>query len=109
MSLNLQLHGKGLEVTQALNEYTLKKFSKIEKHYKNIVSLKITLKEVQGPEHFVSADIHLAPKKHFHAQTKELDMYKAIDQLSKLITLAVDKHHQKKMQRNHTRRDDQLM
>ena len=101
MSLNVQLHGKGLEVTQALNEYTLKKFSNIEKHDKRIVSLKVTLKQVQGPEHFVSADIHMAPKKHFHAEVKEPDMYKAIDHLSKVLTAAVDKHHRKKIQRKY--------
>lgn len=100
MSMNFRVSGQGIEVTNALNEYTLKKFSNIEKHFNNIVSLNVTLKKAEGEKHRVSADIHLAPKKYFHADVKEEDMYQAIDQLSKVVTSAVDKHHHKKIARN---------
>ena len=108
MSMNFHISGQGIEVTHALNEYTLKKFSNIEKHFHNIVSLNVTLKKSEGTKHCVSADIHLAPKKYFHADVKEEDMYQAIDQLSKVITSAVDKHHHKKISRN-TDHKDQLI
>ena len=108
MSLNLHVHGQGLEVTQALNDYTLKKFSKIDKHYNNIVSLHITLKQQEGHRHHVSGDIHLAPKKHVHADVELDDMYEAIDRIAKVLTSAVDKHHHKKMAASQPRKDELL-
>ena len=98
--MNFNISGQGIEVTEALNEYTLKKFSNIDKHFHNIVSLNVTLKKPEGEKHHVTADIHLAPKKYFHADVKQEDMYIAIDQLSKVVKGAVDKHHHKKINRN---------
>lgn len=108
MSMNFNVSGQGIKVTEALNEYALKKFSNIEKHFNNIVSLNVTLKRPEGEQHHVTADIHLAPKKYFHADVKEADMYVAIDQLSKVVKGAVDKHHHKKVERN-IRDEDQLI
>ena len=88
-------------------EYTLKKFSNIEKHFHNIVSLNVTLKKPEGSLHHVTADIHLAPKKYFHADAKDENMYAAIEKLSKVVTSAVDKHHHKKM--DGCRKDGKIM
>lgn len=96
--MNLQVTGqRGFEVTEALQLYAEKKFSKVDKHFHNIVSLHITMKKRSDENFEITGDIHLAPKKHFHAQAKENDMYKAIDVLSQKMVLITDKHHQKKM------------
>lgn len=108
MSLNVQVHGQGIEITPYLQAYAQKKLNLIDKHYNKIVSCKVTLRKPKGNEHYISADLHLAPRKRIHAEVHLGDMYAAIDKLADILSQAVKKHHFKRISRGYPRKRELL-
>ncbi len=88
--LTIQYTGHGLEVTQALKEFTESKFDKVQRHHDSISRLKITL----GVEHLSQiAEASLVIEgTEIHAKASSEDMYHSIDELSHKVNRQLDKY-----------------
>lgn len=88
--MNITLTGHGLEVTQALHDFTVQKIEKLENHFDNISRVNVTL----GVEHHAQiAEATLIIKgTELHAKASSADMYNSIDDLSSKLNRQLDKH-----------------
>lgn len=96
MSVNFNISGHHLEVTEPLQEYAKQKLAfKQEKYYDNITQINITLR-VEHLEQSAEAEIHMGGTKHpIFAKSTTDDMYKSIDDLSHKLSSQIKKYHDK--------------
>lgn len=96
--MQINFTGHQVEVTPALRQFTQEKFTRLNKHLDNIISVHVTF-GVEKLEQIAEATIH-APKIEIHAREKANDMYSAVDGLiDKLVVQAVK--HKEKMKEHH--------
>jgi putative sigma-54 modulation protein len=104
--MQLNITGHHVEVTNALRNYVLEKFDRIERHDTQITSVRVIL-TVEKLEQRAEATIHTAGADMFADATDE-DMYAAIDALVDKLDRQIIKHKGKIAGRKVRSRDQQL-
>lgn len=79
MSSSITFTGHHVELTEALKEFTHKKFDRITRHFDHIISIDIIF-EVQKLSQVAKATVN-ATGKAFHADSSSSSMYESIDLL----------------------------
>ena len=96
--MQLQIHGHGVEVTDALREYVESKMVRINRHAEGILDGRVQLsldKTIQKAE----AQIRIAGKD-VHAEAVGQDLYAAIDVLADKLDRQLVKHKEKQVDSN---------
>lgn len=98
----MQYHfvGKNIEVTNALKEFTTKKFQSIEKHYDKISDIHVVF-HVEHSAQTAEATLHLNGAE-IHAAAKANDMYEAIDGLVNKLLSQIVKRKEKIIEQQHS-------
>ncbi len=91
---NIQITGRHVEVTQAIRDYVVDKFERIERHFDHITNVHVIL-EVEKKDHKAEATVHAAGHADLFAQAKEKNMYAAIDLLVDKLDRQIIKHKEK--------------
>lgn len=93
MSLQIQMTGKNIELTDTLRDYTKSKFEKLQRHADNILSIQVTF-GVEKLRQIVEANIHI-PGSDIHASAESEDMYNSITDLVDKLDRQINKHNSK--------------
>lgn len=88
MYLNIQ--GKHLKVTPAINDYVKKKIKRIKKHFDKVLFAHVTLETIKT-SHFAEATLS-SEHHHFHNRVKSGDMYSSIDILFDKLEVQVRRY-----------------
>ncbi len=91
---NIQITGRHLEVTQAIQDYFKSKFEKVERHFDHITNVHAVL-TIEKPNHIVEATVHASGHADLFAQGKAENMYAAIDALMDKLDRQILKHKAK--------------
>lgn len=91
--MNIQISGQNLEVTQTIENHIRKKFSRLRKHFENMVDVHIVLK-VEKITHIAEATVHIRHK-NIVATADSEDMYKTINLLVDKLDHQLIKHKEK--------------
>lgn len=91
---NIQITGRHVEVTPAIQDYVQKKFERIERHFDHITNIHVIL-EVEKKDQLAEATIHASGHADLFAQAKEKNMYAAIDLLVDKLDRQIVKHKEK--------------
>lgn len=97
--MQITITNTGIKVTEALKEYILDKFKRLEHITNNTPSVHVTL-SLENLEQVAKASIH-AHGRDFHASAESKDLYAAIDKLIDRIELKINKHKQKEKEKRH--------
>jgi putative sigma-54 modulation protein len=97
--MNLQLTGHHLEITPAIREYATGKFSKIKRHFDNVIDVNIIL-SVEKLKQKAEATVHISGKDVF-VECEDENLYAAIDALVDKLDRQVLKHKEKLSARRH--------
>lgn len=100
--MQIQISGHHVEITQALREYILDKFKKLERHSDHLNSTQVIL-TVEGLVHLAEATLRLNGAELF-AKSESNDMYAAIDLLVDKLDRQINSHKGKlKDRKQHAR------
>jgi len=107
--MQIQITGKGIELTQAIKDYVEKKISGLDKFFDQIIGAQV----IVGMEshHHLKGEIFICecklnvPGKDLFASKNEKDLYKAIDLVRDYMEEELKKH--KEMTREKGRKDNQ--
>ncbi|RTZ67407.1 MAG: ribosome-associated translation inhibitor RaiA [Aquificaceae bacterium] len=91
--MQLNITGRHIEVTAALHDYVQEKFSRISRHFDQVLNIEVIL-EVQKLEHKAEATLHVSGN-HIFADATSDDMYAAIDALTDKLDRQLLKHKEK--------------
>jgi len=91
---NMQITGRHVEVTPAIQEHVKNKFEKLERHFDHITNAHVIL-EVEKLDHKAEATIHASGHADLFASAKEKNMYAAIDALVEKLDRQIIKHKEK--------------
>ncbi|MFH0977126.1 MAG: ribosome-associated translation inhibitor RaiA [Spirochaetota bacterium] len=91
--MNIKIKGRHFDVSEELSEYTLKKFSRLEKYFHKLIDTEIIM-SMEKHNHVIEAVINGDGMKFFGTE-KASDMYSAIDMLIKNMEKQVVKHKEK--------------
>lgn len=95
--MQITITGHQLEVTDALREYVNNKFSRLERHFDKITSIRVTM-GVEKINKTVDATILIAGGD-VNANAEHEDMYAAIDLLIDKLDRQLIKHKEKQVDR----------
>lgn len=108
--MQIQITGKGMELTESIKEYTEKKISGLDKFYDKIIRAKV----VVGVEnhHHLKGQIFICecklevPGNDLFASKNEKDLYKAIDKVRDYLENELKKHkvHQREKDKKDKRK-----
>ena len=93
MSSQITFTGHQIEVTDALREFTTKKFDRLIQHYDHIISLHVTF-EVEKLLQIAKATVNTAGKA-FNAVSSSPSMYESIDALVDKLERQIKDHRRK--------------
>jgi len=91
---NIQITGRHVEITDAINDYFRGKFERVERHFDHITNVHAVL-TVEKPNHVAEATLHASGHADIFAQAKAENMYAAIDSLIDKLDRQVLKHKEK--------------
>lgn len=91
--MQINISGHHVEITQALREFVLNKFEKLERHFEHINNVQVIL-TVEKLRQIAEATLHLNGGEVFATAESE-DMYAAIDELLDKLDRQVIKHKEK--------------
>lgn len=97
--MNLHLTGHHLEITPAIREYASGKFSKIKRHFDNVIDVNIIL-SIDKMKQKAEATVHMSGKDVF-VECEDENLYAAIDTLVDKLDRQVMKHKEKLSARRH--------
>jgi len=101
--MRMIIHGRHLEVTEAIRAHAEKKVGRIKKYFNNIVEADITLSAVHmktGDYH--TADVLMYVNGHkIKASSTDSDLYAAIDEVVDVLEAQVTKHKEKLRDNKH--------
>ncbi len=93
--MRLDIHGSGIDVTDAIRDYVNSKFERLKRHSDKLLSARVELrvdKQLQKAE----SNLHIAGKD-FHAHSEGQDLYAAIDLLADKLDRLIIKHKEKQL------------
>lgn len=91
--MQLNITGRHIEVTTAINDYINEKFTRISRHFDQVLNIEVIL-EVQKLNHKAEASLHVSGN-HIFAESTSNDMYAAIDTLTDKLDRQLLKHKEK--------------
>jgi len=91
--MNLNLSGHHLDITPAIREHVLNKFSKIKRHFDSVIDVNVIL-SVDKLQQKAEASVHLSGKNVF-AECVDENLYTAIDNLVETLDRQIRKHKEK--------------
>ena len=91
--MRINVSGHHVEVTDALREYVLSKFERLERHFDQITNVDVTL-IVEKLDHKAEASVHVSGADLF-ADSHDENMYAAIDGLADKLDRQIIKHKEK--------------
>ena len=91
--MQINVTGRHLEVTDAINAYVHEKMQRLERHFDIVLDVKVIL-SVEKLEHKAEATVHVNGH-NLHAESKQEDMYAALDGLIDKLDRQVRKHKEK--------------
>lgn len=101
--MRMIIHGRHLEVTEAIRNHAEKKIGRIKKYFNNIVEVDITLSAVKmktGAYH--TADVLVFVNGHkIKASSTDEDLYAAIDEVVDVLEAQITKHKEKLRDNQH--------
>jgi putative sigma-54 modulation protein len=97
--MNLHLTGHHLQITPAIRDHVAHKLEKIISHFDHVIDINVIM-TVEKLQHKVEATVHLSGKDIF-CETREQDMYVAIDHLVNKLDRAIIKHKEKHLGHRH--------
>jgi putative sigma-54 modulation protein len=100
-SMQLNISGHHVDVTEALKTYTSEKLGKLERHYDHITNVHVVL-SVEKMRQRAEATMHVSGAELF-ADADSEDMYAAIDMLTDKLDRQLIKHKEKIVNRHHGR------
>jgi putative sigma-54 modulation protein len=101
--MQLNLTGHQLEITPSLRTYVSEKFSRLSRHFDEMLDVHCVLK-VEKLRHRAEAKLNVSGNTLF-ADSIEEDMYAAIDGLVDKLDRQIKKHKEK-VQKKHPRRSE---
>lgn len=93
---NIQITGRHLELTPAIQEYFKTKFERIERHFDHITNVHVVL-TLEKTDHIAEATVHGSGGADIFAQTKAENLYASIDLLIDKLDRQVIKHKEKNL------------
>ncbi|MDO9509907.1 MAG: ribosome-associated translation inhibitor RaiA [Candidatus Magasanikbacteria bacterium] len=102
--MQVVIFGKGMELTQAIKDYTEKKFSTLEKYYNNILRAEVTVglesrHHLKG-KNFICECKLVVPGNDLFVAKEEADLYKAIDKVKDHLENELKKHKIKEREKD---------
>ena len=91
--MHIDFTGQHLEVTDALRNYTIEKFGRLERHFSRITAIKVRF-HVEHLTRIAEATILLS-KTELHARASDDDMYKSVDLLTAKLDRQICQHKDK--------------
>lgn len=91
---NIQITGRHLEITQAIKDYVNKKFERLERHFDHITQVHVVL-SVEKTDQIAEATLNAAGHASFFAESKDVNLYAAIDHLVDMLNRQIVKHKEK--------------
>lgn len=92
--MNISLTGHGIELTEALRNFTEEQFAKLERHSDKITKIHVVL-STENKRQKAEANLHIARAKDIHGVSTTDDMYKSIDELVEKIERQLIKQKEK--------------
>ena len=99
--MQIDVNGKNITITDALEEYVNTKFSRLSRHYNHILDSNVIL-AVEKLNHIAEANIHISGTNIF-AIAEAPTMYAAIDALTDKLDRQLIKHKDKHKDNRHHR------
>lgn len=94
MSINFQIKGSHLEVTEALKAHVISKLAKVEKVMDKITSINVIL-SIDNLDQKAEAELRISGDQHsIFAEAVTDDMYKSIDKLEERLLKQVIKYNE---------------
>jgi len=97
--MNLHLTGHHLPITPAIREYVASKMQRITHHFDHVIDVNVIF-AVEKLEQKVEATVHLRGREIF-CESRNTDMYAAIDSLIDKLDRAILKHKEKNLAHRH--------
>jgi ribosome hibernation promoting factor len=91
--MNLQLTGHHVEITSAIRDYVVSKLARIERHFDHVIDVNVIM-TVEKLDQRIEANVHLSGKD-IHVQSRDGDMYAAIDDLIDKLDRQVIRHKER--------------
>jgi putative sigma-54 modulation protein len=91
--MNLQLTGHHVEITSAIRDYVVSKLARIERHFDHVIDVNVIM-TVEKLDQRIEANVHLSGKD-IHVQSRDGDMYAAIDDLIDKLDRQVLRHKER--------------
>jgi putative sigma-54 modulation protein len=91
--MNLHLSGHHLEVTESMRSYITGKLERITRHFDHVIDVNVIV-SVEKLVQKVEANVHLSGKDIF-VESRDADMYAAIDSLIDKLDRQIIKHKEK--------------
>jgi len=91
--MQINITGHGTDVTDALREFTLNKFEKLERHFDGITNINVVF-NIENIKQVAEATVSVK-KGELHASAESEDMYAAIDILIDKLDRQLIKHKEK--------------
>jgi putative sigma-54 modulation protein len=98
--MNLQLTGHHLDITPAIRTYVTTKLERITRHFDHVIDVNVVL-SVDKLEQKIEANVHV-PGGDIFCESKEQDMYAAIDVLVDKLDRQIIKHKEKTIEHRQT-------
>ncbi len=77
--MQLNIEGKNLKITEAINDYVKQKIKKVNNHFNQILFAQVTLETIKR-DHYAEVTLS-SGNNHFHNKIRSEDLYKSIDLL----------------------------
>jgi putative sigma-54 modulation protein len=95
--MQITITNDGIEVTDALKQYILDKFKRLERITTTTTAVHVTL-SLENLEQVAKGLVH-AHGTEFYARAESEDLYAAVDDLIQKIELQINKHKQKEKEK----------
>lgn len=101
--MRMIIHGRHLEVTEAIRRHTEKKIGKIKKWFDNIVEVDVTLSATHlKTGHYHTADVLVFVNGHkIKASSTDSDLYAAVDAVTDVLEAQITKYKEKLRDNKH--------
>lgn len=91
--MNINFTGHNLEITDAIRQFTIDKFTRLSKHHDKITSVNV-IYDVEKLSQIAEATIHI-PRHEIFARAEAADLYGAIDALTDKLVVQLKKYKEK--------------
>ncbi|MBV2234319.1 MAG: ribosome-associated translation inhibitor RaiA [Sterolibacterium sp.] len=105
--MNINITGRNVDVTPAIDSYVKTKLERIIRHFDNVTSINVIL-SVDKLQQKAEITLHLKGKD-IHADSVEADLYAAIDTLIDKLDRQVLKHKEKLSNHAHESQKRQIV